>query len=139
MEIILLMSLGLLLLGPFHGNSRQRYQDNLSEENKRFIMLKALKQAKEMQAKFQQMQEEIENIEETGQSGGGLVQVTLSGKGNMKGVEIDPSLFKEMDGKLVEDLILAAHNEAKQKIDAAILEKTNAVTGGLSLPPGLLS
>lgn len=93
--------------------------------------------AKEMQAKFQAMQDEIETLEASGQSGGGLVRVTLSGKGEMKALKIDPSLFKEDDVEILEDLILAAHNDAKAKLDAILAEKTKAMTAGLPIPPGM--
>lgn len=93
--------------------------------------------AKEMQAKLQEMQEEVANIEVTGRAGGGLVSVTLSGKGEMKGLKIDPSLFKEDDVEILEDLIVAAHNDAKQHVEAAIQEKTQELTAGLPIPPGM--
>lgn len=92
--------------------------------------------AKEMQAKFQTMQEEIALIEASGQSGGGLVSVTLSGKGEMKSLKIDPSLFKEDDVEVLEDLILAAHNDAKARLEAVMQQKTQELTAGLPIPPG---
>ena len=92
--------------------------------------------AKEMQAKFQTMQEEIDLIEAAGQAGGGLVTVTLSGKGEMKSLKIDPSLFKEDDVEVLEDLILAAHNDAKTKLEATMQQKTQELTAGLPIPPG---
>jgi DNA-binding YbaB/EbfC family protein len=92
--------------------------------------------AKEMQAKFQTMQEEIALIEASGQSGGGLVNVTLSGKGEMKSLKIDPSLFKEDDVEILEDLILAAHADAKGKVEAVMQQKTQELTAGLPIPPG---
>src|SRR5690606_11938622 len=70
---------------------------------------------KEMQAKMEKMQEEIAALEVSGSSGGGLVSVTLDGKGNLKGLKIDPSLFKEDDVEILEDLIVAAHKDAKEK------------------------
>ncbi|PRD44176.1 YbaB/EbfC family nucleoid-associated protein [Phyllobacterium phragmitis] len=99
-------------------------------------MMGMLKQAKEMQAKMEAMQEEIANLEATGSSGGGLVNVTLSGKGVMSTLKIDPSLLKEDEAEILEDLIIAAHNEAKTKIEALMAEKTQALTAGLPLPPG---
>ena len=92
--------------------------------------------AKEMQAKFEAMQQEIAELEASGQSGGGLVNVTLSGKGEMKQLRIDPSLFKEDDVEILEDLIVAAHNDAKAKAEALIQEKTKELTAGLPIPPG---
>lgn len=92
--------------------------------------------AKEMQAKFETMQQELAELEASGQSGGGLVNVTLSGKGEMKRLKIDPSLFKEDDVEILEDLILAAHNDAKAKAEALMQEKTKELTAGLPIPPG---
>ena len=100
-------------------------------------LLGLMGKAKEMQAKFQAMQEEMQNLEATGQAGGGLVNVTLSGKFAMKSLKIDPSLFKESDIEILEDLLLAAHNEAKKKLEQQIQEKTQALTAGLPLPPGM--
>ncbi len=100
-------------------------------------LLGLMGKAKEMQAKFQAMQEEMQNLEATGQAGGGLVNVTLSGKFDMKSLKIDPSLFKESEVEILEDLLLAAHNEAKKKLEQQIQEKTQALTAGLPLPPGM--
>ena len=91
---------------------------------------------KEMQAKMEKMQEEIAALEVNGASGGGLVSVTLDGKGNLKGLKIDPSLFKEDDVEILEDLIVAAHKDAKDKAEAQAAEKTKALTAGLPIPPG---
>jgi len=99
-------------------------------------MMGMMKKAKEMQAKMQQMQEEMAALETTATSGGGLVSITLTGQGIMGGIKIDPSLLKPEEGEILEDLILAAHNEAKRKIEALMAEKTQAVTAGLPLPPG---
>lgn len=96
-----------------------------------------MSKAKEMQAKMQAMQEEMATLTADGQSGGGLVTVTLSGQGHMAGVKIDPSLFKEDDVEILEDLILAAHNEAKAKVEQMMAEKTKALTAGLPIPPGM--
>ena len=99
-------------------------------------LLGMMSKAKEMQAKLQSLQEEVAAIEVTGQSGGGLVQVTLTGKTEMRALKIDPSLFKEDDVEVLEDLILAAHNDAKAKIEATMQEKTKELTAGLPIPPG---
>ncbi len=99
-------------------------------------LLGMMSKAKEMQAKFQALQEEIAGMEASGQSGGGLVHVTLSGKFEMRALKIDPSLFKEDDVEVLEDLILAAHNDAKAKVEAAMQEKTRELTAGLPIPPG---
>ena len=100
-------------------------------------LLGLMGKAKEMQAKFQAMQEEIAGLEATGQAGGGLVTVTLSGKFEMKALKIDPSLFKEDDVEILEDLILAAHNDAKAKVEQTMQAKTAELTSGLPLPPGM--
>jgi DNA-binding YbaB/EbfC family protein len=100
-------------------------------------LLGLMGKAKEMQAKFQAMQDEMLTLEASGQSGGGMVNVTLTGKFEMKSLKIDPSLFKEDDVEILEDLILAAHNDAKTKIEAVIQEKTKAMTAGLPIPPGM--
>ncbi len=91
---------------------------------------------KEMQSKMEDMQTELESMEAEGKSGGGMVTVTLTGKGVMKGVNIDPSLLKEDEGEILEDLIVAAHNQAKEKAEAAMQEKTAELTSGLPIPPG---
>lgn len=100
-------------------------------------LLGLMGKAKEMQAKFQAMQDEVASIEASGQAGGGLVRVTLTGKFEMKSLKIDPSLFKEDDVEILEDLLLAAHNDAKAKVEAIMQEKTRELTAGLPIPPGL--
>jgi nucleoid-associated protein EbfC len=96
-----------------------------------------MSKAKEMQAKMQGLQEEMETVEATGVSGGGAVSVRLNGKGNMLGVSIDESLVKPGEGEIIEDLILAAHNDAKLKVEGIMAEKTKALTAGMGLPAGL--
>jgi DNA-binding YbaB/EbfC family protein len=93
--------------------------------------------AKEMQARFEAMQQEMASIEATGQAGGGMVSVTLSGKMEMKGLKVDPSLFKEDEVEILEDLVLAAHNDAKAKVEAVLQQKTREMTAGLPIPPGM--
>lgn len=100
-------------------------------------LLGLMGKAKEMQAKFQALQEEIATMEATGQSGGGLVKVTLTGKFEMKKLDIDRSLLKEDEAEILEDLILAAHNDAKAKVETAMQEKTKELTAGLPIPPGM--
>lgn len=95
-----------------------------------------MKQAKALQSKMETMQAELESLEVEGSSGGGLVRVTMGGKGAVKSVSIDPSLLKEGEGEILEDLIVAACADAKAKADRAAAEKMQAVTGGLPLPPG---
>ena len=100
-------------------------------------LMNMMKQAKEMQAKFQAMQEEVAMLEASGTSGGGMVTVTLSGKGDMRGVRIDPSLLNGEETEILEDLIVAAHNDAKGKIEQLMAEKTQELTAGLPSPPGM--
>ena len=96
-----------------------------------------MKQARQLQSKLAEAQEELEKLEVEGVSGGGMVRVTLTGKGTMAGIKIDPSLLKAEEGEILEDLIVAAHNDAKVKAESATAEKMKALTGGLPLPPGL--
>ena len=96
-----------------------------------------MKQAAELKSKMEAMQAELDEIEVEGSSGGGLVMVKLSGKGEMKGVKIDESLLKPQEKEIVEDLIVAAFAEARRKAEALLQEKMKSVAGGLPLPPGL--
>jgi nucleoid-associated protein EbfC len=96
-----------------------------------------MKQAAELKSKMEAMQAELEQIEVEGSAGGGLVTVKLSGKGEMKGVKIDDTLIKPSEKEIVEDLIVAAHADARRKTEALLQEKMQAMTGGLPLPPGL--
>ena len=95
-----------------------------------------MKQVQAMQSRMAEMQAKLEQATVTGQSGGGLVKVTLSGKGAMTGIEIDPSLLKPEEKDILEDLISAAHADAKNKSEAMMAEEMKSVTGGLPLPPG---
>ena len=92
---------------------------------------------KDMQAKMERMQEELAELECEGVAGGGMVTVRLSGKGLMKGLSIDPSMFKEDDVEILEDLIVAAHNDAKAKLETMVAERTKELTAGLPIPPGM--
>lgn len=92
---------------------------------------------KDMQSKMEQMQSEIAALECEGVSGGGMVKVRLAGKGEMLGLSIDPSLFKEDDVEILEDLIVAAHSDAKSRLEATIAERTRELTAGLPIPPGM--
>ena len=96
-----------------------------------------MKQAKEMQAKMETMQSEMGDVTAEGTSGGGLVSVTLNGKGMMVSVSVDPSLLKEDEGDIVEDLVIAAHNDAKGKVEEIVAEKTREMTAGFPVPPGM--
>lgn len=100
-------------------------------------LMKLMQQAGQIQARMQKMQEELASLELEGQSGAGLVSVTLNGKGEMRGVRIDPSLMKPGEAEIVEDLILAAHQDARAKVEATMQERIQEVTGGLPLPPGM--
>jgi len=95
-----------------------------------------MKQAAELKGKMEAMQAELDQIEVEGQAGGGLVTVKLTAKGEMKGVRIDASLVKPDETEIVEDLIVAAHADARRKAEALLQEKVKALTGGLPLPPG---
>jgi hypothetical protein len=96
-----------------------------------------MKQAAGLQAKMQQMQEKIAEIEADGVSGGGMVKVTLNGKGYCKRVAVERSLLKPEDTEVLEDLIAAAINDAKSKIEARAAEEMKSLTAGLPLPPGM--
>lgn len=92
---------------------------------------------KDMQAKMESMQDEMATLECEGVAGGGMVTVRLSGKGQMLGLKIDPSMFKEDDAEILEDLIVAAHNDAKGKVETMVAERTRELTAGLPIPPGM--
>jgi hypothetical protein len=96
-----------------------------------------MKQAQDMQARMQAMQERLEEEEVLGASGGGMVSVTLNGKGALKRIKIDPSLVNPDDVEMLEDLITAAFSDAKTKVEAMVAEKMSELTGGLQLPPGI--
>ncbi len=100
-------------------------------------IMSMMKQAQELQAKVAEFQAELENMQVEGVSGAGLVRAVLNGKGAMVRMSIDKSLMKPDDAGILEDLILAAHNDAKQKVEQAMAEKMQALTGGLPLPPGM--
>ena len=96
-----------------------------------------IKKATELQSKMQTMQAELEAVEVEGVSGGGVVKVTLSGKGDLKGVKIDDSLLKPDEKEILEDLLVTAHADARRKSESVMAEKMKDLTGGLPLPPGL--
>ena len=96
-----------------------------------------LKQAQEVQAKMAEMQEKLMAIELSGASGGGMVKVTLTGKHVMRSLKIDPSLINPNDVGMLEDLIIAAYNDAKAKVDSYMTEEMAKITGGMQLPPGM--
>jgi DNA-binding YbaB/EbfC family protein len=96
-----------------------------------------MKQAQQMQAKMAEMQAQLEQIEMTGASGGGMVQVTLGGKGDVKRIKIDKSLVDPNETEVLEDLIVAAFNDAKGRVEAHVAQEMSKVTGGLQLPGGM--
>jgi DNA-binding YbaB/EbfC family protein len=96
-----------------------------------------MKQAQQLQERMQKMQEELGAMEIEGQSGAGLVRVTLNGKGDMRHLKIDPSLMKPDEREILEDLIVAACQDAKSKVEAAMQVKMQEMAGGLPLPPGM--
>jgi nucleoid-associated protein EbfC len=96
-----------------------------------------MKKAQAMQAKLQDVQEELARLEVEGVSGAGMVRVLLSAKGELRSVHIDPSLLTPADKEMVEDLVVAAHADAKKKADALAADKMRDVTAGLPLPPGM--
>lgn len=100
-------------------------------------LMKMMKQAQEIQGRMQKMQEDLQSLEVSGQSGAGMVKVTLNGKGEMRGVRIDPSLMKPGENEMLEDLLIAAFQDARTKVDAEMQAKMQEITGGLPLPPGL--
>jgi DNA-binding YbaB/EbfC family protein len=100
-------------------------------------IMNMMKAATEMKGKMEAMQAELAELVVEGRSGGGMVTVSLSGKGDLKGVKIDPSLFKEDDVEVLEDLIVAAHADAKAKSEAEMQKRMSEMTSGLPIPPGM--
>ena len=98
---------------------------------------KMMKQAQEMQAKMAQMQEKMEQAEYTGESGGGMVKATINGKGFARGLSIDLSLMDADEKDVLEDLVVAAFNDAKQQAEDSAANEMGTMTEGLSLPPGM--
>jgi DNA-binding YbaB/EbfC family protein len=96
-----------------------------------------MKQAAELKSKMEAMQAELDQIEIEGTSGGGLVTVKLSGKGEVKGVKIDDTLMQPGEKEILEDLIVAAHADARRKAETLLQDKMKSVAGGLPLPPGM--
>jgi len=96
-----------------------------------------MKQAQAMQTKMAEMQEKLESLEVSGSAGAGMVTVTLNGKGVMRGIKIDPSLAKAEEVEILEDLIVAAHGDAKTQLEQRVQQETAEIMGGLQLPPGI--
>lgn len=100
-------------------------------------LMDMMKQAKQLQEKMQEMQSAVDAVTETGVAGAGLVSVTLNGKGILNELKIDPSLMKDGENEILEDLIVAAHADAKAKIEQRLQDKMQELAGGMQLPPGL--
>ena len=96
-----------------------------------------MKQAAELKSKMEAMQAELDQLEVEGTAGGGMVTVRMSAKGEMKALKVDPSLMKPDEKEIVEDLVVAAHADARRKAEALLQERMKTLTGGLPLPPGL--
>ena len=96
-----------------------------------------MKQAAELKTKMEAMQAELDHIEVEGVAGGGLVKVRMTAKGEVKAVALDRSLMRPEEAEIVEDLLVAAHADARRKAEAQLQEKMKSLTGGLPLPPGL--
>jgi DNA-binding YbaB/EbfC family protein len=96
-----------------------------------------MKQAAQLQSKMKAMQDELDHIEVEGMSGGGLVSVRMTAKMEVKAIKIDPSLMKADEREILEDLLVTALGDARRKAEAAMQDKMQALTGGLSLPPGM--
>jgi DNA-binding YbaB/EbfC family protein len=96
-----------------------------------------MKQAAELKTKMEAMQAELDRLEVEGTAGGGMVTVKLSAKGDMKSLQVDAALMKPDEKEIVEDLVVAAHADARRKAEALLQEKMKTLTGGLPLPPGL--
>lgn len=94
-----------------------------------------MQQAKEMQEKFERMQNDMQNSEVTGDAGAGMVKVTMTGRHDVRRVDIDPSVLSE-DKALLEDLLAAAVNDAVRRVEAQQKERMSELTGGLQMPPG---
>lgn len=100
-------------------------------------MFGLMKQAQAMQQKMADLQAELDNVTVEGQAGAGMVKITMTAKGVMRGVSIDPSLMKESEKEIVEDLVVTAHEDARRKGEALVAEKMQSMTAGLQLPPGM--
>jgi DNA-binding YbaB/EbfC family protein len=96
-----------------------------------------MKQAQQMQAKMAEMQARLAELEVTGGAGAGLVEITLNGKGEMRRIKLQKAVVDPDEVEVLEDLILAAFNDAKGKVEAQMADETNKLMGGLKLPPGM--
>ena len=100
-------------------------------------LMKMMKQANELQGRMQKLQEELAAVEVKGQAGAGMVTLTLTGKLDARRIKIDPNLLKPEEAEILEDLIIAALQDAKAKAEAAVQAKMHEITGGLPIPPGM--
>lgn len=114
-------------------NNANRYQRGMNMKN----IANLMKQAQEMQKKMATLQDDLKNSTITAESGGGMVKATLNGKGEMTKIEIDASIISADDKETLEDLIVAATNNAKNKVDQLVQEKTKQIMSGMQLPDGL--
>jgi DNA-binding YbaB/EbfC family protein len=119
---------------PEHANARYRIAE---ARNIMADFLGLMKQATEFKSKMEAMQAELDQLEVEGAAGGGLMTIKLSGKGDLRAAHIDDSLLKPDQKEILEDLIVAAHADARRKLEAMLQEKMQALTGGLPLPPGV--
>lgn len=99
-------------------------------------LLGMMKEMQGLKAKMETMQAELDSTEITGRSGAGMVEITLTAKGVMRGIKVDPSLLNPAEAEILEDLIVAAHQDARAKMEQVVAEKTQGLMGGLPLPPG---
>jgi nucleoid-associated protein EbfC len=96
-----------------------------------------MKQAQQMQERMAELQARLDQTEVTGQAGGGMVQATLTGKGELRRLKIDPSLLSPSEVTVLEDLVVAAVNDARRHVEQMVSEEMSKLTGGLKLPPGM--
>ena len=96
-----------------------------------------IKQAQDLQKKMAEAQEKVETLEAEGISGGGIVKITINGKNNVTSVNIDETAIDKNEKEILEDLIVAAFNDARDKIQRKIAEEMSSLTGGIKLPPGM--
>ncbi|TAN47373.1 MAG: YbaB/EbfC family nucleoid-associated protein [Rhodospirillales bacterium] len=124
---------------PGSGSRLIRYPTRHAQPGRGFMknIGQLMKQAQQMQSKMADMQAKLAEAEMSGAAGGGMVKITVNGKGDMKKISIDPSLLTADDKEVVEDLIVAAFNDAKTKVEAHMQEEMGKLTGGLNLPPGM--
>lgn len=114
-----------------------KIRDSVIYRRDRMNLNKLMKQAQDMQKKMVEMQEKLGEMEIEGSAGGGMVKAVLTGKGEARRISIDPKIIDPNDKEMLEDLVVAAINDAKKKADSTIAEEMSKLTGGLPLPPGM--